>query len=112
MHDFVINPLDYMCHRRKDRSFQINGHYFPVCSRCTGVYVGLAFVLIIMIVSYPIQLSFFYGILLILPMFIDGVTQLIGLRLSNNTLRFVTGFFGGIGLVVLMPFMRFILTGN
>lgn len=112
MRDFVINPLDYMCHCRKDRSFQINGHYFPVCARCTGVYVGVAFILIIMIVLYPTYLSFFYGILLILPIFIDGSTQLIGLRSSNNTLRVITGFFGGIGLVILLPFVRFILTGN
>lgn len=32
-----------------------------------------------------------------IPIIIDGVTQLKGLRQSNNSLRFITGFLAGIG---------------
>ena len=35
-----------VCHQRPDRSFFIDGHQFPVCARCTGLYlsgaIGLA----------------------------------------------------------------------
>ncbi|MGZ3420930.1 MAG: DUF2085 domain-containing protein [Polyangiales bacterium] len=30
------------CHGRLDRTLALFGHYFPVCSRCLGIYLGLA----------------------------------------------------------------------
>lgn len=50
-----------------------------------------------------------FGILLQLPYVIDGTTQALGFRESNNYLRFVTGFFGGIGVVLLARFVRFLV---
>ena len=35
---------------------------------------------------------------MLIPAGVDGFTQLMKLRESNNNLRFVTGFIGGIGL--------------
>ena len=56
----------------------LRGHYFPVCARCTGFYIG-AF-------SYFAYVYFFYvqysvslillAILMIIPTFLDGFTQL------------------------------------
>ena len=40
--------------------------------------------------------------ILLIPAAIDGLTQLYGLRQSNNTLRFITGFIGGIGLIIFL----------
>lgn len=31
-----------LCHQRVDRSFHLAGIPFPVCARCTGVYWGIA----------------------------------------------------------------------
>jgi len=31
-----------ICHQRPDRSFFWDGHQFPVCARCTGLYVSAA----------------------------------------------------------------------
>jgi uncharacterized membrane protein len=32
-----------ICHQRPERSFVLNGRQFPVCARCTGLYVSGAF---------------------------------------------------------------------
>lgn len=103
--------MDYtkiLCHRKPERSFFIKGHQFPVCARCTGFYTGL----IIFIIYYSlngIDYSFNMLILsaiLIIPTAVDGFTQLLGFRQSNNTLRFTTGVIGGIGLII---FLKIIL---
>ena len=99
-----MNILNFICHRKPERSFFIKGHQFPVCARCTGFYTGLAVFLIY---------NYFYGIeynlnlliisiILLIPVSIDGFTQLFDLRESNNTLRFITGFIGGIGLIIFL----------
>jgi uncharacterized membrane protein len=31
-----------ICHQRPERSFFLDGHQFPVCARCTGLYVSAA----------------------------------------------------------------------
>ena len=37
-----------------------------------------------------------------IPAAIDGFTQFLGLRESNNNLRFASGVIGGIGLIIFM----------
>jgi uncharacterized membrane protein len=105
----------FICHRIPERTFNIRGHYFPVCSRCTGFYLA-AF-------SYFIFVYFFYihytialiilAILMLIPTFLDGFTQLIGSRESNNILRLSTGLMGGVGLGILIKAIKWIiLTGG
>ncbi|WP_335645244.1 DUF2085 domain-containing protein [Methanobacterium subterraneum] len=50
-------------HRIPERTFKIRGHYFPVCSRCTGVYMG-AF-------SYFMYVYLFYVDYTLLLIFLD-----------------------------------------
>lgn len=96
-----------ICHRRPDRSFHYKNHQFPVCARCTGFYTGLAVFIIynyLFNVEYNLNL-FIISIILLIPVSIDGFTQLAGLRESNNNLRFITGFIGGIGLIIFMKIL-------
>ncbi len=93
-----------LCHRMPERSFHYKNHQFPVCARCTGFYTGLTVFLIYNFfynITYTVEL-FIASIILLIPVAIDGFTQLFGLRESNNNLRFITGFIGGIGLIILM----------
>ena len=93
-----------LCHRIPERSFHFRNHQFPVCARCTGFYTGLAVFLIynyFFTVHYSLTLLIM-SIILIIPAAADGFTQLFGLRESNNNLRFITGFIGGIGLIIFM----------
>jgi uncharacterized membrane protein len=96
-------PKHIFCHRIPERTFKIMGRYFPVCSRCTGIIVG-AFSSLVTInfifSSYDLYI-FLSGILMFIPAFIDGTTQLMGWRVSNNTLRFLTGFMAGFGVGII-----------
>ena len=101
----------FICHRIPERTFNFRGHYFPVCSRCTGFYIGA--------VSYFIVVYYFYvqytitliilALLMLIPPFLDGFTQLIGTRESTNILRFCTGLLGGIGLAIIIKAIKWVL---
>lgn len=84
------------CHQKPERSFFINGYQFPVCARCTGILLGYiaSFVLL-----GRIEINYWMCILLLLPMAIDGLSQLKGKRESTQFLRVTTGFLGGIGIL-------------
>ncbi len=96
-----MSVFDYICHRRPERSFFYKGKQFPVCARCTGFYIsGIATIILINLFPIPYSLTtLLLGIILLIPCAIDGFTQLFEMRESNNTLRFITGILGGIGLI-------------
>lgn len=101
----------FICHRIPERTFNIRGHYFPVCSRCTGFYIG-AFTYFVFVdffyVQYTISLiviAFF----MLLPTFYDGLSQLTGSRESNNILRLSTGLMGGVGLAILVKAVKWMI---
>lgn len=89
-----------ICHQKPERSFFWKGKQFPVCARCTGIYLGY--------LSFPlfnfelIALSSWISILLSLPTIIDGLTQAYFKRESNNVLRLLTGILAGVGLMALV----------
>jgi len=47
-----------------------------------------------------------FSILMLLPTFLDGFTQLLGSRESNNILRLFTGLIGGVGLAILIKAIK------
>ncbi|WP_409199428.1 DUF2085 domain-containing protein [Methanobrevibacter sp. DSM 116169] len=108
--------MDYMkliCHRMPERSFFIGKYQFPVCSRCTGFYIGVIAYLIYSnfnIINYSIGL-FIFGLLLLLPAYVDGVSQYNGYRMSNNSLRLITGLLGGVGLGIIIKNITYFILG-
>jgi len=88
-----MNPLNWICHRMKNRTLNYKGYYFPVCARCTGFYIsyisviGLTVLFKLQYTVYDILIS----LLLLIPVGIDGLTQLFGFRESNNYYRLITG---------------------
>ena len=116
----------FICHRLPERTFKIRNHYFPVCSRCTGIYIGaFSYYIFVYFVyvqyniavilaalenlrfSVPQTLLCLMAILMIIPTFLDGLTQFFGFRESNNTLRFLTGLIAGIGLGILVKSVKY-----
>lgn len=75
-----------------------------LCSRCFGIFLGL-FLIGIYLGTKGIRKNYWkISIILILPILIDGITQLKGIRQSNNLLRFITGFSCGVGSgLILFP---------
>ena len=103
----------FICHRIPERTFNIRGYYFPVCARCTGFYVG-AFSYFIYVYFIYVQYTavlILFAFLMIIPTFLDGYTQLIGSRESNNMLRLLTGLMGGIGLAIIVKSIKWIILG-
>ena len=99
-----MNLTKYICHRIPERSFHIKGYQFPVCARCTGFYSGLAVYLILnRFYPHPYDLNMlFISMILMIPVAADGLTQYFGPRESINNLRFITGFIGGVGLIIFL----------
>lgn len=103
-----------LCHRIPERSFYLKNHQFPVCARCTGFYTGLAIFLMynaLFPINYTLNL-FIISIVMLIPTSIDGFTQYLGLRESNNNLRFTTGLIGGIGLIIFFKIILKIIYGG
>lgn len=101
----------FICHKLPERTFKIKNHYFPVCSRCTGIYIG-AFSYFIFVYFVYVQYNIamiLSAILMVLPTFSDGITQFFGFRESNNTLRFFTGLIAGVGLGILVKALKWFL---
>ena len=84
------------CHQIPERSFCIKGYIFPLCARCTGVFIGQLSAVILFI--FGIRLSFFVCAVLLLVMGIDWYIQFIGIYQSTNNRRFITGIMGGLAV--------------
>lgn len=97
----------FICHHRPERTFN-KEHCFPVCARCTGLYIG-AFSYFIFEYFFNVEythLIILMAILIILPTFFDGLTQFMGIRESKNNIRFFSGLIGGVGLAILIKTIK------
>ena len=73
-----------MCHGRVERCLELFGAPMPICARCTGIYVGLlaglfAFPFMRWLRERTMRAVAFIAIV---PLGVDGVTQLLGFRES------------------------------
>ena len=86
-------PFHFFCHGIASHSFFIGGVAMPICARCTGIYAGLLLGVLLSSIASSVapRLAWRFFFLCLLPMWIDGGTQALGLRVSNNPLRFFTG---------------------
>ena len=74
----------------------------PICSRCTAIYAGLAlsllaFWLLPRMTEHAARMTL---LIAVLPLAVDGLTQLVRLRESTNALRSATGLLAGIAFGV------------
>lgn len=83
------------CHRLPERSFFWKGRKFPMCARCLGIYAGYLFMPIFW---FWFSATWILGLILVIPTFLDGMTQAMFGRESTNWLRMTTGILAGIGL--------------
>ncbi|WP_074830370.1 DUF2085 domain-containing protein [Ruminococcus albus] len=85
------------CHQRADRSFFLGRWQFPVCARCTGVFIGQTLALF----AAKKRISPWAALCCCEVMLADWVLQALGLKESTNPRRLVTGIAGGFGTAVL-----------
>ena len=106
---FVIyRAFGTLCHQIPERSYFIDGHKLAVCSRCTGIYAGFAFTLLI----YPLVRSLRNTatpprsvlILAALPLAIDFSLTFFGIWENTHTSRLLTGLLlGSVAVFYVMP---------
>jgi len=84
------------CHQLHERSFSFRGYQFPLCARCTGLFVGQAWGMLpglLYIHRYipDLRLLFLSALISTAVLGIDGLGQLRGKWVSTNPRRFITG---------------------
>lgn len=86
------------CHQREDRSLFYKNKQFPVCSRCTGVFIGY---LIGGIIFYFYKIPVVLSIAFCLCLFLDWFIQYKKWKESNNVRRVITGILCGFAVIQL-----------
>lgn len=81
--------LFFGCHQKSNRSFKWRHYVFPLCSRCSGIYLGIFGSTAL---SFGIELPWGIYLLAGLPLLIDGSLQKFRGIPSTSTRRFITGF--------------------
>lgn len=84
------------CHQMPERSFFIRGRQLPICARCTGVFLGQTFSVVLFWVYEP---PLFMCLLFCLLMFIDWLLQYKKIMESTNVRRMITGTLCGYGMM-------------
>ena len=104
----IYHAFGTLCHQIPERSYFIDGHKFAVCSRCTGIYAGFAFTLLL----YPLVRSLRNTatpprnllILATLPLAIDFSLTFFGVWENTHTSRLLTGaLLGSVAVFYVMP---------
>ena len=91
--NLIYRAFSLLCHQLPERTFTIFGYPMAYCERDTAIYTGtLMLGLVFALRPARVRPLGLYGaIALSLPMAIDGLTQIAGLRESTSELRVVTG---------------------
>ena len=104
----IYRAFGTLCHQIPERSYFIDGHKFAVCSRCTGIYAGFAFTLLV----YPLVRSLRNTstpprsllFLAALPLAIDFSLTFFGIWENTHTSRLLTGLLlGSVAVFYVMP---------
>jgi len=90
-------PFLIMCHGIPHRCLTIFGTHMPICARCVAIYAGFIAGIALFPIAKRIEERVMRVVLVVAatPIFIDGMTQAIGLRESTNPLRLATGLMVG-----------------
>lgn len=104
----VYQSGDINCHQRADRSLFINGNQMPYCSRCFGIFLGLA-IGSVASVFLVVELRFWHIVAALAPLGVDGTAQLLGFWESTNSLRLLTGGLAGLVAGLALGYIFFAL---
>jgi len=97
----IFFALHMVCAQIPSHSFYIFGHQLGMCARNFSIYASMFIGSLIFVLSnkrIP-GIPWWVWILMILPMALDGTTQMFGLRESTWELRVLTGTLFGLGNV-------------
>lgn len=93
--------LHFVCAQIPSHSFYLFGHQLGLCARNLSIYTSMFLGSLIFVLAkkrVP-TLPWWIWILMLLPMAVDGLTQMVGWRESTWVLRVLTGTLFGLGNV-------------
>ena len=104
---------DGLCHQIPDRTLVALGLYYPVCARCTGIYLGFVVALAVLFFLYrgaqrsgiPRWPFFIVAALASAGMLFDVVSAQLMFRDTSNLIRLATGTLFGASLGVIAYLM-------
>ena len=105
----IFFSLHYVCAQIPSHSFYILGHQLGLCARNFSIYTSMFLTSVVFVLSKKRLpgIPWWVWILMILPMALDGTTQMFGLRESTWQLRMITGTLFGVGSIwFVLPFMQ------
>jgi uncharacterized membrane protein len=104
----IYKGFSPLCHQIPERSFHLEGHAFAVCSRCTGIYAGVA----AGVIAYPLMRSLrrtdtparFWLLLATLPIILDWTVGFLGIWENTHLSRSLTGgLLGAVAAFYIVP---------
>ncbi|HEX2271825.1 MAG TPA: DUF2085 domain-containing protein [Pyrinomonadaceae bacterium] len=104
----IYRAFGALCHQLPERSYFIDGHKLAVCSRCTGLYAGFAFAILLYPLLRPLRTIDWppreWLILSAVPMAIDVGLDVFGIWENTHTSRLLTGvLLGSVSVFYVMP---------
>lgn len=84
------------CHQLPERSFHWKGRQFPVCARCTGVYLGE---MVALFGHFWLGSLWRLDLLFCLIMLFDWTLQFLKICSSTNPRRLISGLLCGYGMM-------------
>lgn len=93
----LMHLFSHTCHQKAERSFFIHGYQCPVCARCSGLYIGYGFGILLWMRSITLPLAVY--VLFMLCMLSDWGLQAADILPSTNARRFLTGLLCGIAVI-------------
>jgi uncharacterized membrane protein len=98
-----------LCHQKMERTFSIDSLNMPVCSRCTGIYLGILLSLLALILierkikgEFPSLKIVLLSVGVFLIMGLEVVLSTLGFIQSSNIIRMISGFMTGWFMVLLL----------
>lgn len=94
--------LGKTCHQAVERCFYILDYPVGICCRCTGIYVGITLLLMNYFFFKNKIIKWKYTIIISFIGLAEKVIEILGIYNGTNLLRFISGFFLGVGLILII----------
>jgi len=98
----IFAILCLWCHQRPTRCFWIFESPMGLCARCFSFYLSLLVTSFLVFYTNTRKILWKWGLPLVIPILLDGISQQMGLRMSTNFLRAITGLMSGVGTGILI----------
>ncbi|UCC92590.1 MAG: DUF2085 domain-containing protein [Thermoplasmata archaeon] len=108
---FIYSAGDSQCHQKENRTVILNGNQMPFCARDVAIYTAMAVgVGLSVFPRMPYydrinNLKWYWLVIALIPIGIDGTGQLLGYWESTNLMRFITGGLCGLVVGIALGFM-------